>query len=150
MGIHEESARKAYHRVESHNHSKLQLLSKGFLITDKKTFIGASLDNIRCCQCSTGCPDVVVKYKCPWKHQDKHPKDAFITPEVGGVKKGNVLALSPSSKYYFQVQLPMYVANLTECDLVIWTRQGIYTNVCHKLEIFWKINELPVMLASVF
>ena len=157
---HEECARKAYRRVESHNHSKLKLLSKGFLISDKKPFIGASLDNIRSCQCSTGCPDVVVEYKCPWKHQDKHPKDAFITPEVGGVKKGNVLALSPSSKYYFQVQLQMYVANLTECDLVIWTGQGIYTNhvksdpafmesVCHKLEIFWKINVLPVMLASV-
>ena len=158
--VHEETARKAYYRVESHNHHRLQLLSKGFLISAKKSFLGASLDNIRRCNCSTGCQDVVVEYKCPWKHHDKHPKTAFLSKEVGGVLKDNRLSLSPSSPYYFQVQTQLYISNLTCCDLVIWTKQGIYTNcvefdavfmknVCDKLELFWLKNVLPAMMAYV-
>ena len=158
--VHEETARKAYYRVERHNHHKLQLLSKGFLISAKKSFLGASLDNIRRCDCSTGCQDVVVEYKCPWKHKDEHPKNAFLSKEVGGVQKNSILSLLPSSPYYFQVQTQLYVSNLTRCDLVIWTNQGIYTNcvefdsvfmenVCGKLELFWMKNVLPVMMAYV-
>ena len=102
--VHEESARKAYYIVERHNHHKLQLLPKGFLISSKKPFLGASPDNICRCHCSTGCSDVVVEYKCPWKHQDLHPKEAFLTPEIGGVMENNVFTLSTTSPYYFQVQ----------------------------------------------
>lgn len=146
--------------MEKHNHHKLQLLSKGFLVSAKKPFLGASLDNVRKCQCSTDCPDVAVEYKCPWKHQDKHPKDAFLTPQIGGVVIDNSLTLSTSSPYYFQAQAQLYVAELSQCDLVVWTKQGIYTHcigfnaafmkdVCHKLEVFWLTNVLPVMMASV-
>ena len=158
--FHEESARKAYYRLERHNHHKLQLIRKGFLISKKKPFLGASLDNVRRCHCSTGCQDVAVEYKCPWKHKDKHPKDAFLSPEVGGVMKDNVLCLKSNSPYYYQIQMQLYVAGLIQCDLVIWTNQGIYknqvkfddsfiTNVCHKLEIFWKNSVLPALIVSV-
>ena len=44
--FHEESARRAYQRVASHNHHKLELVSKGFLISNSKPFLGASVDNI--------------------------------------------------------------------------------------------------------
>ena len=145
--VHEESARKAYYIVGRHNHRKLQLLPKGFLISSKKVFLGASPDNILRCHCSTGCSDVVVEYKCPWKHQDLHPKEAFLTSEIDGVMKNNVFTLSTTSPYYFKVQTQLYVAELTMCDLVIWIRQGIYTNevqfdavsmeeMCNKLEVY--------------
>ena len=158
--VHEESARKAYYTVERHNHHKLQLLPKGFLISSKKKFLGASPDNIRRCHCSTGCSDVIVEYKCPWKHQDLHPKEAFVTPEIGGVMANSVFTLSTNSPYYFQLQTLLYVAELTLCDLVIWTRQGIYTHqvqfdavfveeMCQKLEAFWLNNVLPVAMQSV-
>ena len=49
--IHEESARRAYQHVVSHTHHKLELVSKGFLISKLKPFLGASLDNIQKCQC---------------------------------------------------------------------------------------------------
>ena len=52
--FHEESARKAYQRVASHTHHKLELVSKGFLISKSKPFLGASLDNIQKCECSSG------------------------------------------------------------------------------------------------
>ena len=158
--IHEESARNAYFSVERHKHHKVQLIAKGFLISDKKLFLGASLDNIRQCECSLDCPNVVVEYKCPWKHRDLDPKEAFLKAEIGGVKVGKTFSLSTKSKYYFQVQCQMFVANLCLCDLVVWTKKGIFIaqvqfnkkfteNVCQKLEKFWMSNVLPVILQRV-
>ena len=83
--LHEESARKAYQRVASHTHHKLKLIPKGFLISQSKPFLGATVDNIQKCQCSDGCPVRVVEYKCPWKQRDLHPKQASLTPEIGGI-----------------------------------------------------------------
>ena len=74
--FHEESARKAYQRVASHTHHKLEPLSKGFLISESKPFLGASLDNIQQCQCLDGCPRKAIEYKCPWKHISA-PKRSF-------------------------------------------------------------------------
>ena len=71
---HEDSARRAYYKVESKHHHKLTLESKGFLISSKKPFIGASVDNIRTCACVEECAVAMVEYKCPWKHKDKPPK----------------------------------------------------------------------------
>ena len=145
--VHEESARNAYFRVEQHKHHKLQLITKGFSISDKKLFLGASLDNIRHCECSTNCPNVVVEYKCPWKYRDLDPNEAFLKAEVGGIEVDKTLLLSTKCKYYFQAQCQMFVANLHLCDLVVWTKKGILTtqvqfntkfmeDVCQKLERF--------------
>ena len=152
--FHEESARKAYQRVASHTHHKLELVSKGFLISKSKPFLGASLDNIQQCQCSDGCPRKAVEYKCPWKHRYLHPKEAFLTPEIGGIKNGEEFALTPNSRYYFQLQLQMFVSELAVNVLVVWTTKGIFTvevsynpsfifNVCAKLEKFWNLQVLP-------
>ena len=146
--FHEESARRAYQRVASHTHHKLELVSKGFLISKSKPFLGASVDNIQRCQCSDGCPNKVLEYKCPWKHRDMHPKEAFLTPEIGGTVSKNGFALKPS-EYYFQLQLQMFqVSELSLSILVVWTKQGVFTvevpfnasfmtEVCSKLEMFW-------------
>lgn len=156
---HEASARDAYFRVERHKHHKMKLVSKGFLISKKRKFLGASLDNIRTCQCSTNCPDVVVEYKSPWKHMDLHPKQAFLTSEIGGIEVDKTLYLSKNSSYYYQIQTQMFVAELPECDFVVWTSQGVFVlpvlydaafivHVCNKLELFWKAEVLPCMMAD--
>jgi len=158
--FHEESARKTYQRVASHTHHKLELVSKGLLISKSKPFLGASLDNIQQCLCSDGCPNKVVEYKCPWKHRGLHPKDGFLTPEIGSIKSEKEFALKPSSKYYFQIQLQMFVSELTFNILVVWTTKGIFTvevpynpgfmfNVCTKLEKFWNSQVLPFMTAEI-
>ncbi len=158
--LHEESARSAYFRVERHKHHKIRLEPKGLLISNKKPFVGASLDNIRRCRCSTNCPPVVVEYKRPWKHRDLDPKEAFLTQEIGGLKKDQTDLLSTSSQYFYQVQLQMFVANLMQCDFVVWTRKGIHTvqlpfnkrffqQVCGKLAKFWKTNILPLLVSKL-
>ena len=101
---HEDSARNAYLHVQKHLHYKVQLTQKGFLISKAKPFMGASVDNIRSCECACKCKDVVVEYKCPWVHRNLDPKEAFVTKEIGGVKLGEKYSLKPNSKYYYQVQ----------------------------------------------
>lgn len=158
--VHEESARKAYHSVASHIHYKLELLPAGFLISKDKPFLGASLDNIQKCQCINGCPHSVVEYKCPWKHKDLPPKEAFLTPEVGGVETKNGFSLKTMSSYYYQVQLQMSVSKLSLCNFVVWTKQGIHTvqvkfdfdfmsKVCERLENFWVHHVLPSMVLEL-
>ena len=78
--FHEESARKGYQRVSSHTHHKLELVSKGFLISKPKPFLGANVDNIQQCQCSDGCRNKVVEYKMPLETQRPAPKRSFSNP----------------------------------------------------------------------
>ncbi len=80
---HEDSARLSYYKVECKKHHKLSLISKGFLPSRKKPFVGVSVDNIRTCSCEDNCPDVVVEYKCPWKHRHIQPKEALVWTEHG-------------------------------------------------------------------
>lgn len=154
---HEDTARINYHKVETKKHHNLRLISKGFLISQKKPMVGASVDNIRTCACAENCLKTVVEYKCPWRHRHLYPKEAFLTPEVGGQRCGDTFSLSVNSKYYFQVQLQMFVCNLTLCDLVVWTEQGIFAvsvtfdsnfvkSLCSKLEDFWLSHVLPFMV----
>jgi hypothetical protein len=55
------------------------------------------------------------------------PKEAFLKAEIGGIKVGKTFSLSIKCKYYFQVQCQTFMANLCLCDLVVWTKKGIFT-----------------------
>ena len=88
------------------------------------------------------------------------PKEAFLKAEIGGIKVGKTFSLSIKCKYYFQVQCQTFMANLCLCDLVVWTKKGIFTrqvqfnikfmeNVCQKLAKFWMSNVLPIMVQRV-
>jgi hypothetical protein len=157
---HENSARQSYYKVECKKHCKLSLVSKGLLISKKKPYVAASTDNIRSCSCAENCPDVVVEYKCPWKHRTITAKEAFLTPEIGGEQVGDKLSLKTSSRYYLQIQLQMFVAELESCDFVVWTEKGILSinvpynakymkSALHKLEQFWMKHVLPSMVQTM-
>ena len=81
-----------------------------------------------------------------------YPKEAFLTPEIGGIVSENGFPLKPSSQYYFQLQ--MFVSELSLNILVVWTKQGVFivevpfnpsfmTKVCSKLEMFWSLQIFP-------
>ncbi|KXJ26833.1 uncharacterized protein LOC110239144 [Exaiptasia diaphana] len=158
--VHENSARDAYKRTAAHTHHKLNLVSKGFLISKRKPFLGASLDNIQTCECKLKCENVVIEYKCPYKHRDLHPKQAFLTTEIGGERNGNEFSLKATSRYYYQVQLQMFVTGLKKCIFVVWTKQGIFSipvpsnpsflaDVCNTLEVFWTEQILPALMSEI-
>jgi hypothetical protein len=58
------------------------------------------------------------------------PKEAFLTPEIGGMWENDKFSLQEYSKYFFQIQILMHVTELAECDLVVWTQKGIF---CHRM-----------------
>ena len=156
---HEDSARKAYYKLEASKHKQLTLISQGFMISRTKPFLGASPDNITSCKCMPPCNNVVVEYKCPWSHKDLDPKEAFLQPEIGGIWQNDIFSLKQNSRYYYQIQLQMHVAELDECDLVVWTQKGIFCHrisyaplfiekICIKLKRFWVTKVVPHMMES--
>lgn len=156
----EESARDSYLRTERRKHNKMQLSAKGFVISKRKPFLGASPDNIRSCKCKHGCQNVVVEYKCPFNHREKDPKEAFVSKEVGGMKNNGKFSLKPSTRYFYQVQLQMFVCEPTACDFVLWTTKGIFVvqvtfepkfmeSICGTLERFWVTHVIPRMMKNV-
>ena len=52
---HEESARQAYMHVQNHVHHKVRLENHGFVISKDKPFLGASVDNVKTCECVSDC-----------------------------------------------------------------------------------------------
>ena len=102
----------------------------------------------------------VVEYKCPWKHKDLHPKQAFLTPKICASQNGNNSTLKLTSNYYIQFQLQMFVSGLTLCTFVGWTNKAIFTvevpydpsfmsDVCAKLEKFWTSPVLPFLISEI-
>ena len=90
----------------------------------------------------------------------KSAKEAFLTPEVGGKQVGDSFLLKPTSRYYHQVQLQMFVYNLMLCHLVVWTKLGVFVvkvpfnenfmnSVIAKLEVFWISHILPKMMLEI-
>jgi hypothetical protein len=138
----------------------VKLTGRGFVISKNKSFMGASVDDIRSCECADNCQNVIVEYKCPWLHRDLDPKEAFLTKEIGGCEIGNTFRLKRDAKYFYQIQMQMFVLGLKSCDLVVWTTKGIKNieipyestfmeTVCIKLEKFWISQVVPLMLPAV-
>ena len=71
-------------KVSEKQHCSFDLQEPGLLISRSCSWIGASLDGIRKCQC---CDPSVVEIKCPFKGKDLDLKIAFLLPTVGGKKK---------------------------------------------------------------
>ena len=88
----------------SHTHHKLELVSKGFLISKSKPFPPCQCGQCSDGQCSDCCPNKVLEYKGTWRYRGMHPKEAFLIPENGGIVSENGFALKPSSQYYFQLR----------------------------------------------
>ena len=71
-----------------------------------------------------------------------------------GICVGNSFSLAKNSKYYYQVQMKLFVVGAKVCDFVVWTTKAIYTiaitfdplfmnSVSVKLETFWVNQVFP-------
>ena len=154
----EKEARKCYTDVARKQHNKFRLEYKGFQIS-KKPFLGVSVDNIRRCKCTPDCGVAIVEYKCPWVHRDNDAKKAFVSKEIGGIYTGHSYYLQKSSKYFYQVQMQLYVFGAKICDFVVCTAKGIHVvpvpfepsfmhSVCVNLEKFWVTQVVPLLLEA--
>ena len=84
-GIKEEDGAKLYHsKVNEKQHRSFEFEEPGLIIRRHYSWIGASLDGIRKCQC---CDPTAVEIKCPFKGKDLDPKVAFLLPSGWWEKK---------------------------------------------------------------
>ena len=143
-GIKEEdSAKFCYSKVSEKQHCSFEFEEPGLIISRHYSWIGASLDGIRKCQC---CDPTVVEIKCPFKGKDLDPKVAFLLPSVGGKKdKDGKYCLDKNHIHYFQVQTGMTVSGLKTCDFVTYTSKGIFV-----VKINFNINFWETVVATVY
>ena len=115
----ENEARKEYKKMMMRTHKKCNIAPSGLVINKQRPFLAASPDDIRTCKC---CRTVVVEYKCPFKSKEKHPREAFLHKNVGGIQESDgSYTLSQSHRYYFQIQGAMAATNTNMCDFVVFT-----------------------------
>ena len=120
---HEDAARKAYITKMAASHKNFSCRLSGFVVDDKKPFLGASADGIASCDCHGS---RTVEIKCPYKHKDRSPLEAalidssFCLDQAGNLKT--------THKYYSQMQLQMHVNRVLYGDFVIYTLKEIKVN----------------------
>ena len=143
-GIKEEdSAKFCYSKVSEKQHCSFEFEEPGLIISRHYSWIGASLDGIRKCQC---CDPTAVEMKCPFKGKDPDPKVAFLLPSVGGKKdKDGKYCLDENHIHYFQVQTGMAVSGLKTCDFVTYTSKGIFV-----VKINFNVNFWETVFATVY
>lgn len=120
---HEDVARKAYIQKMAASHKNFTCRLSGFVVDDKKPFLGASADGIAACDCHG---QRTVEIKCPYKHKDRSPLEAaqidssFCLDQAGNLKT--------SHKYYSQMQLQMHVNRVLCGDFVVYTLKELKVN----------------------
>ncbi|VDI18732.1 Hypothetical predicted protein [Mytilus galloprovincialis] len=88
----------------------------GFLISKETPFIGASADSVASCSCHG---NRVIEVKCPFSHKESTLQEYVKDPSSCIVANGR--EVKTTHKYYYQIQLHMYVHDVNLCDLVIYT-----------------------------
>lgn len=120
---HEDVARKAYINRMAASHNNFSCRLSGFVVDDKKPFLGASADGIATCDCHGS---RTVEIKCPYKHKDRSPLEAaqidssFCLDPAGNLKTNH--------KYFSQMQLQMHVNRVLCGDFVIYTLKELKGN----------------------
>ena len=101
---HEDVARKAYLQKMAASHKNFTCRLAGFVVDDKKPFLGASADGIAACNCRG---QRIVEMKCPYKHKDRSPLEAAQIDSSFCLDQAGIL--KTSHKYYSEMQLQMHV-----------------------------------------
>ena len=111
---HESDARELYTCIALKLHKDLSVVETGLHVTARMPFLGASPDGLVSCKCH---PKRILEIKCPYKYQHgfrhwKEDRDFPIT---------NELNMKRNHKYYFQMQLQMYMCDVQEGDFFMYT-----------------------------
>ena len=126
-GLKQESkARKQYVMVEKKKHKRLSAKESGLVVHRDNPLFSCSPDGIIECLCK----DVhnarsrrwLIEIKCPANGKNMLPHEA--AQKYCGVGENNVL--SPTHKYYTQIQCQLGILDLKMCDLVVYTKRGLH------------------------
>ena len=139
----EDQARKAYATQISLQHEGTCVRCCGLVVSPSYPYLGSSPDGMVTCTCCD--ESVLLEIKCPYKYRDQLPTADVALADPGFCLKRNAnneVHLSESHKYYFQVQGQIALCNVTHCDFVCWTNEGIFVERIAKDELLLS-NMLP-------
>ena len=152
----ERKARKHCCTVEKKKHVNFVLKGRGLQISNKKPFLACSVDGLVSCSCD-GHSQKLVEMKCPCALRQKSPKDAARQRGCQQSISTGEWSLCETSEYYYQFQTQLFVYGLSQCDLVMYTLQGILVgpvkyseefaeNMVSKAEDFYRSQVVSVLL----
>lgn len=122
---HEKSAIEAYTNIASEKHKGLTVSPAGLFVDCEHSYIGASPDGVvQCGYCGKG----LVEIKCPFCMKDGLPEEAEASTLPSSFCMEIVedkWHLRKQHTYYYQVQTQLNVCQLSYCDFVLWTKNGI-------------------------
>lgn len=123
-------------------HSNLQVVPTGMRISENYPFLGASPDSLATCTC---CGTCVVEVKCPFKYRDSSDEDMYSDPKCCLTRE---YTLKPTHSYFTQMQMQMFVFNVSFGQFVHWTPQ--YCTITTVLRDDMFINNMLTHLSKVW
>jgi len=153
---HEQEARESYKLEQEKVHQNFSLSLSGFKINPQFPHIGATADGVVSCSC---CGEGVMEIKCPFCVRDKSLEHVDFLAEIDGKLK-----LLKDHAYYYQVQMQMFVYDVSYADFVVWTQKdsikphieriapepAFFSDELEKATCFYKKVILPNLLAKTF
>ena len=154
----EAKALEKYKRIFSEIHSNFQEKRCGLYISTECSFVGASPDGMRQCDCcGTGC----VEVKCPYATRNltideaiDNRKDFCLFKSADGC-----FVLKKNHPYYLQVQCQIFVTKSEFCDFVVCTESDLvavkvlpdrdaWEEALEKAKVFFNMCILPIIVSS--
>ncbi|XP_077529384.1 uncharacterized protein LOC144141751 [Haemaphysalis longicornis] len=118
----EGNALASYRSLALQRHDSVEFKDAGFLISQKYVFLGATPDMLVKCSC---CGEGIVEVKCPWSARERNLADLANETNSCVVENGGILELKSSHRYFYQVQLQLFVWQVDYCDFVLWNHKEI-------------------------
>ena len=79
----ESNAKERYIKCYKRRHTNMHFTEPGLLVSNSISFIGATPDGIRNCNC---CKGTLVEFKCPYTGKGLDAKRVFCLQSIGGQK----------------------------------------------------------------
>lgn len=117
----EDIARQCYSTVMSITHKNMKVGLSGFVVRSDEPHLGTSPDGTVSCSC---CGDGVLEIKCPYRYREGLQE----APLNKDFCLDQSLHLKTTHHYYHQVQLHMFVCNVSYCDFVVWSTKEVIIN----------------------
>ena len=117
-------------------HDNFRVKKSGLVVDPKYPFLGASPDGLVSCTC---CGTGVVEIKCPFKYRHCMPTNCEqLSDTTYFLKRGTTgeIHLSPTHKYFYQVQGQIALCRAAYCDFICWTTKGLFIERVKKDETF--------------
>lgn len=151
-------ARDLYQKMNKNYHVCYRIEEVGLRIFSESPIIGCSADGVVTCKCRKQHNPRLIEIKCPWQFRDQHPK-IVARDEKHCIFNNNTnrWEVTPNCPYYCQIQGQLGIYGYSECDLIIYTKQGIhistavfdeefFNNMIENLISFYKKNIFPYIV----